>query len=604
MIEAARVEALWQETRAHLLRLRNAEGYWEGYLSSSALATATALSALALAGTAADEPLVGRALTWLTQDQNADGGWGDSPESPSNLSTTLLTLAAMTMAATDQRGSTSGRTETGARLAAAIDRAWGYVTAHAGRGPGEIAAAVRRIYGEDRTFAVPILMNCALAGLVSWPEVPSLPCELAAVPQNWYSRLRLQVVSYALPALIAVGLVVDRHRRSALTPLRRALTPRLLRQLAAIQPANGGFLEAIPLTAFVAMSLIAAFGPQQPVARRCLAFLRASVRPDGSWPIDTNLAIWVTTGALNALMAGEKPVPAPAVRETLQPSCAWVSQQQFTVVHPYTGAAPGGFGWTHLPGAVPDADDTAGALLMLRRASELGLPVDDTVVVRAAQWLADLQNDDGGWPTFCRGWGQLPFDRSCPDITAHALRALRGWGDAEIHGKTPGLAAGWAYLERTQRPDGSWLPLWFGNQQAPDQGNPVLGTARVLLALASGANPVLLESGVAYLRAVQNRDGGWGGDRALPSTVEETALAVSALAKVAAQWPQANLSMALERGLGYLERRVADGTWTEPTPIGLYFASLWYAERLYPVIWTVEALGRLRGLVKGTGDVV
>ncbi|MEZ6048428.1 MAG: hypothetical protein R3C11_23220 [Planctomycetaceae bacterium] len=39
-------------------------------------------------------------------------------------------------------------------------------------------------------------------------------------------------------------------------------------------------------------------------------------------------------------------------------------------------------------------------------------------------WLLDLQNRDGGWPTFCRGWGALPFDRSAPDLTAHALRAL------------------------------------------------------------------------------------------------------------------------------------------------------------------------------------
>ena len=33
--------------------------------------------------------------------------------------------------------------------------------------------------------------------------------------------------------------------------------------------------------------------------------------------------------------------------------------------HPYTGAAPGGWAWTDLPGGVPDADDTPGALLAL-----------------------------------------------------------------------------------------------------------------------------------------------------------------------------------------------------------------------------------------------
>ena len=43
------------------------------------------------------------------------------------------------------------------------------------------------------------------------------------------------------------------------------------------------------------------------------------------------------------------------------------------------------------------------------------------------QWLLQLQNRDGGWPTFCRGWGKLPFDRSGTDLTAHALRALYQW---------------------------------------------------------------------------------------------------------------------------------------------------------------------------------
>jgi len=42
----------------------------------------------------------------------------------------------------------------------------------------------------------------------------------------------------------------------------------------------------------------------------------------------------------------------------------------------------------------------------------------------------------------------------------------------------------------------------------------------------------------------------------------------------------------------WLIGRVEDDTWTEAAPIGLYFASLWYAEEMYPVAWTVEALGR------------
>src|SRR6266436_6288752 len=43
----------------------------------------------------------------------------------------------------------------------------------------------------------------------------------------------------------------------------------------------------------------------------------------------------------------------------------WLLRQQYRVEHPYTHAAPGGWAWTDLPGGVPDADDTAGAVLAL-----------------------------------------------------------------------------------------------------------------------------------------------------------------------------------------------------------------------------------------------
>ena len=41
------------------------------------------------------------------------------------------------------------------------------------------------------------------------------------------------------------------------------------------------------------------------------------------------------------------------------------------------------------------------------------------------------------------------------------------------------------FLEQMQRPDGAWIPLWFGNQHHSEEENPVYGTSRVLLALAS-----------------------------------------------------------------------------------------------------------------------
>src|SRR5205085_2431359 len=139
----------------------------------------------------------------------------------------------------------------------------------------------------------------------------------------------------------------------------------------------------VPLTSFVTLSLAGTGRADHPVARRGVEFLARAVRPDGGWPIDSNLSVWLTTLAVNALVAGG--------REELD--CAglrdWLVARQFRDRHPYTGAPPGGWGWTHLPGSVPDADDTAGALLALAR---LGGDGGAGSVAAGIEWLLGLQN--------------------------------------------------------------------------------------------------------------------------------------------------------------------------------------------------------------------
>src|SRR5262249_58871870 len=127
--------------------------------------------------------------------------------------------------------------------------------------------------------------------------------------------MNLPVVSYALPALIALGILqhTKAGRRIPLFhQLRQAAIPRALQKLESIQPVNGGFLEAAPLVSFVTMSMAGAGRSDHPVVKKAVQFLESAVRPDGSWPIDTNLSTWVTTLSVNALAdAGETPDESP-----------------------------------------------------------------------------------------------------------------------------------------------------------------------------------------------------------------------------------------------------------------------------------------------------
>jgi len=638
LFSSERCQQACRQVTASLLAEMNSVGHWTGELSTSALATATAVMALlqvVRATASADAPiadsptkapgfpgenslptsgsesrpqalqnLIANGLRWLVEHQNPDGGWGDTLLSHSNISTTMLCHASLHAASQLVSGQGSaegphrsehstGNTSESRSDASAIEAAQAYIDRAGG------IAAVRARYGKDRTFSVPILTHCALAGLVDWREITPLPFELAALPMSFYKWIRLPVVSYALPALIAIG-QARHHFAPSWNPLarviRQATRSYTLKVLTAIQPSSGGFLEAAPLTSFVTMSLAAIGLADHPVAKRGVEFLSRTVRSDGSWPIDTNLATWGTTLSINALGSDLPEDRVPALED-------WLLNQQYQVVHPYTNAAPGGWAWTDLSGGVPDADDTPGAilaLLNLRRQSHGSDERVPTALQNGVVWLLDLQNRDGGWPTFCRGWGALPFDRSAADLTAHVIRALVAW-QRELGATVPAslsertgnaVDAGFAYLARVQRTEGSWLPLWFGNQHVSDDENPTYGTARVLAAYRDAgrfeAPPAV--RGIDWLRRAQNDDGSWGGGLQSSPSVEETAVAMEIL--LAARSDGEGFSSREIQGLNWLIDRVDDGTVAGASPIGLYFAKLWYFERLYPLIFTTAALRR------------
>jgi squalene-hopene/tetraprenyl-beta-curcumene cyclase len=182
------------------------------------------------------------------------------------------------------------------------------------------------------------------------------------------------------------------------------------------------------------------------------------------------------------------------------------------------------------------------------------------------------------------------------------------------------IERGYRFLLEQQATDGSWAPLWFGNQDAPHEENRVYGTGRVVLTLClhgdrDGMRIAARDRGIKYLLDCQRADGSWGGGASVcyepgesdggNGTIEETAVALQAL--IAYRYPGDGASavshplhrcvpidQAVDRAIGtgmvWLCRAVERRWPAISSPIGFYFAKLWYHEQLYPWVFSAAAL--------------
>jgi squalene-hopene/tetraprenyl-beta-curcumene cyclase len=581
--EMKRISSGREAVKKQLLKALQPDGKFCGRLSSSAVSTAVASLALSVKQTDAFRHRM--ATDWLCNNQNKDGGWGDTIASPSNLTAVMLSRAALV---------NSQREDKQVNQALQKSTEWLHRRFNS-LNDTELIEEILKFYKNDLTFSVPILSVCILSNLFKeqknlWQQIPALPFELALLPTGFLNLLKLPVVSYAIPALIAVGIAQATHNQPCCPVqawLRRKAARPALRKLCRLVPASGGFLEAAPLTGFVAFCLSKSGYADHYIVKKGLHFLRSTMRPDGSWPIDTNLDTWLTSLSGQALYKAED-----LSKEEKMRLVNYLKRSQSKHINIFTNAQPGGWSWTDMSGGVPDADDTSGALaaLALLEDGPAGSHIKNGLT-----WLLDLMNNDGGIPTFCKGWGYLPFDRSCCDISAHSLKAFCLW-QPRVQNKLQSKIARaisrlLTFLQKAQDKDGAFSPLWFGDQQDAKQQNRVYGTSVVLEALA-GLNDVRAQKmrnpAIKFLYACQNENGGFGGEAGCSSKIETTARAIKALAANREQSP------ALYSAVLYLIAEVEkSGGKPNASPIGMYFSSLWYDEALYPLIFATDALSEV-----------
>jgi squalene-hopene/tetraprenyl-beta-curcumene cyclase len=547
-----------------LLSKRGEDMYFESSLSDSAVSTAVACVALEIADAAKHAESIHIAKNWLLEHQNADGLYGDSPSSPANLTATFMSYIALS--------------RDGAHVEK-LEQSRSYLLSYFGDFSfASVKAYFLKAYGKDLTFSVPILAMATAASFFAdsqsaWRSMPQFPFELAILPEQLFHTLNLPVVSYAIPALICVGIAQNIHACNGIMKyIRTSICQRALQVLLRKQPRSGGFLEAAPLTAFCALCLCNAGYSEHPATKNALSFLVETQRPNGAWPIEHDLRQWVTILALplfaNTFTDEEKSIYRKQIR-----------QQQTTVVHPYTRSPAGGWGWTTRSGSVPDADDTSGAIIALHALGE----GPTQTVCNGIHWLLKLQNRDGGIPTFCRGWSKLPFDRSCPDISAHTYKAFSLYEKQLSESLRKKVIKAKArilrYLEKVQAHDGSFSPLWFGDQLAADKTAPVYGSAVVLEHLSREQAATIMDRAKNYLLSQQHPSGAWGSWDSEHDYVIFTARCVHALK------PFDEAQPAVRRAMAFLQPYFENPDTIPHEPIGLYFAHLWYDEKRYATIF-------------------
>ena len=321
---------------------------------------------------------------------------------------------------------------------------------------------------------------------------------------------------------------------------------------------------------------------------RGIGWLRTTRNRDGGCREALNLNVWDTALSIIALTevyathneSGLQTPPTDGLTDKVKRAAQWLVNHQ----NEDGGWAFSGLGDSTLPS---DADDTALGTLALIRSLLVGSPIDrealEGSVHRGIAWLKAQQGRDGSWSTYQPGQG----DVGCVSITAHAIEALLAVDRSDIPDipdVRSAMNAGIHWLRKQMNRDGYWRDLWLAKD--------TYGTACAIIALTKVGlkNVPEVQRGVAWLERTQNADGGWGEDmfgNPTESTVEQTAWSTYALLLANPE------KSAAEQGIAFLlKHQREDGSWPEQC-VGIYWEIIGgYADPIYASVFPILALNQ------------
>jgi squalene-hopene/tetraprenyl-beta-curcumene cyclase len=632
--DAAEAEAVTRTTR-WLLNRQSADGHWRAPLEGDTILESEYLLLLAWAGRLADPRVRGAADRILAQQQPG-GGWAIYPGGPVDISASVKAYFALKLVghAADEPSLVRAR-----RAIAEAGGPWAvnsftrFYLALLGQMPYSACPAVppeavllprwfpvnlSRVSAWSRTMIVPLSLMWAFKPLRHVPagrEIAELfgdrdrrgpppPADTSA----WACFFR--GIDRMMKACEAMGLTPLRPR--AIQACRRWMLDRF--------DGSDGLGAIFPpmVWSIIALKSMGCEDDDPEVAEAWSRLDGLVERePDGTTRLEPcRSPVWdtaITTIAVveSAASRGEGAAPRAAADRAVD----WLLANEIRFAGDWAdrvAAEPAGWCFEYANRFYPDVDDTAMVVIALatwRSAAAMSVRREavDAAIGRAAQWLAAMQNADGGWGAFDRDNNseflcKVPFadhnamiDPSSPDL---AGRVLEAFGKIGLRPGHPAVDRGLAYVRQSQEADGGWYGRWGVNY--------VYGTWQVLEGLrAIGIaldDPAVLR-GAAWLETHQQADGGWGetaesyADRGLAGTgvptPSQTAWAVAGL--IAAGRGE---SAAVRRGVDWLiARQKADGSWEQREFTGTGFPKVFYLKyHWYPIYFPLIALSRAHGV--------
>jgi squalene-hopene/tetraprenyl-beta-curcumene cyclase len=357
--------------------------------------------------------------------------------------------------------------------------------------------------------------------------------------------------------------------------------------------------------------------PPRAVTRKALDLLLV-VREHEAYCQPCVSPVWDTALTCHALLeaGGEALGPAKQGLDWLLPKQELNLKGDWAVKRP--DVRPGGWAFQYNNAYYPDLDDTAVVVMAMDRARlSDSTGRYDAAIDRGREWIEGMQSRDGGFAAFDADnleyyLNNIPFsdhgallDPPTDDVTARCVSMLAQLGQTAQN--SPAVAAGVAYLRRTQHPEGSWYGRWGLNY--------IYGTWSVLCALnAVGIDhrDPMMRKAADWLVAVQNSDGGWGEDATsyrldykglerAPTTASQTAWALLGLMAAGEVGHPA-----VARGVEYLiSTQTEKGLWDEQRYTATGFPRVFYLRyHGYSKFFPLWALARYRNLRSTNSRVV